>query len=128
MENINRLKIPDTCIVRYYCHFYTGQRNKIPDCPDTWKPYFSAMHSIDIVVVFVILRRTLHLSINGVVPPPFHRLGTVTGVVVQSSGGGNSRPCVPWFADPCLQRKLESALLLRPGWRTHRTCSRRVAF
>src|SRR6218665_3318292 len=56
-------------------------------------------------------------------PPPFHRLVTVTGVVVQSGGGGNSRPCVPWFADPCLQRKLESALFLRPGWRTHRTCS-----
>src|SRR6218665_3647083 len=61
-------------------------------------------------------------------PPPFHRLGTVTDVVVQSSGGGSSRRCVPWFAGPCLQRKLESALLLRPVWRTHRTCSRRVAF
>src|SRR6218665_329366 len=33
MENTKRLKIPDTCIVRYYFHFYTGQRAKIPDCP-----------------------------------------------------------------------------------------------
>src|SRR6218665_3234219 len=81
-----------------------------------------------VVVVFVIFRRTLHLFDQWRRPPPFHRLGTVTGVVVQSSGGGKSRPCVPWFADPCLQRKLGSALLLRPDWRTHRTCSRRVAF
>src|SRR6218665_3793767 len=35
MENRlpRRLKIPDTCIVRYYHHFYTGQRAKIPDSP-----------------------------------------------------------------------------------------------
>src|SRR6218665_1213927 len=33
MENTNRLKIPDTYIVRYYFNFYTGQRVKIPDCP-----------------------------------------------------------------------------------------------
>src|SRR6218665_2537933 len=33
MENTKRLKIPDTYIVRYYSHFYTGQRAKIPDCP-----------------------------------------------------------------------------------------------
>jgi len=28
-----RSKIPDTCIVSYCFHFYTGQRAKIPDCP-----------------------------------------------------------------------------------------------
>src|SRR6218665_1123164 len=35
MENRlpRRLKIPDTCIVRYYHHFYTGQGAKIPDSP-----------------------------------------------------------------------------------------------
>src|SRR6218665_2735608 len=35
MENRlpRRLKIADTCIVRYYHHFYTGQRAKIPDSP-----------------------------------------------------------------------------------------------
>ena len=33
----------DTCIVRYYYRFYTGQRPKIPDSPvklpDAWQPY-----------------------------------------------------------------------------------------
>jgi len=33
IENKKRFKIPDTCIVRYYLRFYTGQRAKIPDCP-----------------------------------------------------------------------------------------------
>src|SRR6218665_165783 len=49
---------------------------------------------VHLVVVFVIFRRTLHLFDQWRRPPPFHRLGTVTGVVVQSGGGGNSRPCV----------------------------------
>ena len=33
VENTKRLKIPDTCIVRYCFHFYTGQGAKVPDCP-----------------------------------------------------------------------------------------------
>ena len=33
VENTKILKIPDTCIVRYYFHFYTVQRAKIPDTP-----------------------------------------------------------------------------------------------
>src|SRR6218665_461844 len=61
MENTKRLKIPDTCIVRYCFHFYTGQRAKIPDSPVKYrtpgKPSESAWPTVYKLTVWSIVSR-----------------------------------------------------------------------